>query len=77
MHLRSPFLLLLGKSVVKLPKRKRVRQEEEEEEAKQGEEAAERTGEDLCHLSEYNNETARAVSLNTKYTVPATVKLVI
>ncbi len=40
------------------PKRKRVRQEEEE--AKQ---AAERTGEDLCHLSGYNNETARAVSL--------------
>ncbi len=61
MHLRSPFLLLLGKSVVnrKLPKRKRVRQEEEE--AKQG--AAERTGEDLCHPSGYNNETARAVSL--------------
>ncbi len=70
MHLRSPFLLLLWKSFVihfctpninrKLPKRKRVRQEEEEEEAKQ---AAERTGEDLCHPSGYNNETARAVSL--------------
>ncbi len=71
MHLRSPFLLLLGKSVVihfctpnifelpKLPKRKRFRQEEEEEleEAKQGEEeeAAERTGEDLCHLSGYKS----------------------
>ncbi len=43
-----------------------VRQEEEEKEAKQGAEeegAAERTGEDLCHPSGYNKETARAVSL--------------
>ena len=51
----------------KLPKWKRVRQEEEEElEAKQEEGAAERTGEDLCHLSGYNNENARAVSLNSE-----------
>ena len=41
-----------------------VRQEEEE--AKQGaeEEEAAGTGEDLCHPSGYNKETARAVSLN-------------
>ncbi len=36
---------------------------EELEEAKQEEGAAERTGEDLCHPSGYNTETARAVSL--------------
>ena len=42
-----------------------VRQEEEE--AKQGaeEEEAAGTGEDLCHPSGYNKETARAVSLIT------------
>ncbi len=59
----KPFFTFVGEKCCKinrkLPKRKRVRQEEEEE-AKQ--EAAERTGEDLCHQSGYNNETARAVS---------------
>ncbi len=38
------------------------RQEEEDEQAAAEEEAA-GTGEDLCHPSGYNKETARAVSL--------------
>ena len=57
----KPFLLLLGKSVVIVHF---CSPNIFVEEAKQGEEgAAERTGEYLCHLSGYNNETARAVSL--------------
>ena len=37
---------------------------EEEEPAEEEEEPAAGTGEDLCHLSGYNKETARVVSLN-------------